>query len=183
MEYEAVVAMFCGPHDEGTDAPTRRIDRAIELALQLGLPLMIAGDGNGGKDVAQFNDLAVARGVCYVIALYDKDASTLSDAMCVAQELERNLRLKDVATVYLVTDDWHMDRSVAMMEGELSEQLVQGAPVVIPNGVTIGPNPPAWALAGERKGLADYRSRRYGTRKAYAPWGKPAHESDDRAVI
>ncbi|NQV89400.1 MAG: YdcF family protein, partial [Parcubacteria group bacterium] len=175
MEYEAVVAMFCGPHDEGDDAPTRRIDRAIELALHLGLPLMIAGDGNGGLDVAQFNDLAVASGVFYVIALYDSGASTLSDAMCVAQNIGRDPRLDCVSTIHLVTDDWHMDRSKAMLEGELSDASWkrQNPPEVTPSCVTTGPQPARWVIDGERKGLKDYRSGRYGTGKAYAPWGKP----------
>jgi hypothetical protein len=185
MESEAVVAMFCGPHDEGDDAPTRRIDRAIELALQLGLPLMIAGDGNGGQDVAQFNDRAVARGVCYVIALYDQDASTWSDAMCVAQNIGRNPRLECISTIHLVTDDWHMDRSKAMLEGELSGWIWsrQSPPEVIPSCVTTGPHPARWVIDGERKGLEDYRSGCYGMKEAYAPWGKPAHASDRRAAV
>lgn len=181
--YNGAVAMFCGPHDEGNDAPTRRIDKAIEVALRLGLPLMIAGDGNVGKDVAQFSARARLAGIGVVVPLYDQDASTLSDALCVAEELRRNPELKFVQSLHLVTDVWHMERAHAMLVRELNGQFHADSPTVIKCGVDSGPEPAAWVLEGERKGLADYQSGLYGSSVAYAPWGKPAHTLGSRAAV
>lgn len=171
--YRSVVAMFCGPHDEGDSVPTRRIDRAIELSLELCSPLLIAGDGNHGQDVQLFVQRAQASGVLYVRRFYDDQACTPADAKSVANELIHNPPFMSVKDVHLVTDDWHMARATTILEGELKREMSHSQPTVHPVRVTTGPRPPEVVLLGERQGLEDYLAGRYGSRIAHPPYGKP----------
>ncbi len=174
--YRSVVAMFCGPHDEGEGAPTRRIDRAIELSVELCSPLLIAGDGNHGEDVRRFARHAEQNGVAYIRALFDARRCTPSDAESIVHELVNNPPFMSVRHVYLVTDDWHMARASGILEGQLQRLLSRPTLEVIRCPVTTGPRPPDPVLQGERQGLLDYLAGRYGERKAHAPYGKPAEE-------
>lgn len=174
--YRSVVAMFCGPHDEGEGAPTRRIDRAIGLALELCSPLIIAGDGNHSHDVRRFAWQAEQDGVHYVRALFDARCSTFSDAQSVMGDLLNNPPFMSVRQVHLVTDDWHMARASGILECELQRLLSRPILEVIRCHVTTGPRPPDDVLAGERQGLEDYLGGRYGSRVAHPPYGKPCEE-------
>jgi len=168
---QSVVAMFCGPHDEGNVVPRRRIDKAVEAALEHQVPLLIAGDGNNHRDVTAFMEIARFRGVRHVIGLYDPEANTLSDAVCVAKQVNDNPEFARVRRIYLVTDFWHMPRAKMMLETVCIEYALQLD--VISSPVTSGPMPPEAVLLGERQGIEDFLAGRYGLRKAHDPYGKP----------
>ena len=177
--YRSVVAMFCGPHDEGEGAPTRRIDRAIELSVELCSPLLIAGDGNYGMDVDLFVSRAETAHVVYVRAFFQRPPSTLTDARSVVSEIINNPPFLVVRDIHLVTDDWHMVRAAGILEGELQRGMPhrqspdRPVPTVRREPVTTGPRPPEDILHGERQGLLDYLAGRYGSRVAHPPFGKP----------
>ena len=179
--YRSVVAMFCGPHDDGDSAPTRRIDRAIELSLELCSPLLIAGDGNFAEDLQFFSARAEEAGVLYVRWFYERLASTRTDAQSIVNEIINNPPFIRVANIHLVTDDWHMARAAAMLEGEQRHLIARDHHASLPTvhrvPVITGLRPPDVVLAGERQGLADYLAGRYGERKAHPPFGKPCEEA------
>lgn len=175
---QSVVTMFCGPHDEGNDVPRRRIDKAVQVALAHQVPLLIAGDANRGKDINAFVAIAKSQGVRHVVGLYDPAASTFSDAFCVARELKIRPEFGNVSRIYLVTDFWHMLRASIMLERICLDHALQVEIIHAP--VTKGPVPPEVVLAGEQQGIEDFLAGRYGTRKAYDPYGKPALKSTEK---
>ena len=165
--------MFCGPHDEGDVVPLRRINRAIVLSRSTRVPLLIAGDGNHGRDVDWFARRASQAKIPYIRAFYNDRASTLSDAHSIIDELLVNPPLMSVTDVHLVTDDWHMARAAAILDGELHLALRERRLRVIRTPIQTGPRPPAHVLIGERQGLADYLAGSYGQRAVHPPYGKP----------
>lgn len=172
---QSVVAMFCGPHDEGGGVARRRIDKAIETALEHQIPLLIAGDGNNCKDVTVFMEMARSRGAHHVIGLYDSEANTRSDAVCVSNQLKNNPEFARVREIYLVTDFWHMPRAKTILEAICRQDRLEVQIISMP--VTNGPMPPEIVLAGERQGIEDFLAGRYGLRKAHDPYGKPCSET------
>ena len=163
----SAVAMFCGPHDEGDQPPTRRIDGAISLALQMGAPLFIAGDAFEGAEVRRFCARAWAAGVITTIQAYDSRHCTLADAQAVGREILLH-RFDHLTRLYLVTDWWHMERAMAMLDGEL-QRIIGRVIHVIPESVMLGPVPDQLVHQNERQGLEDYRSGIYGTRRILDP--------------
>ncbi|MBI5794567.1 YdcF family protein [Candidatus Uhrbacteria bacterium] len=163
----AAVVMFCGPHDEGSQTPTRRIDHAINLAIQSGLPLFIAGDAFSGDEVRRFQVRAWNAGVHTALQAFDSRHCTLADAQAVGRVvLERHFdRLE---RLHLVTDWWHMERAVAMLAGELADILGRKI-LVMPESVFDGPQPSQLVHNNERQGLEDYLAGRYGDREVVDP--------------
>ncbi len=177
----AVVAMFCGPHNEGTEFPYVRIDRSIAVALERGLPLLIAGDAHRGRDLEYFRDYAQGAGVIEVVIepLYDPRASTLADAQMVAEWLRGHHAERGIQHVLLVTDLWHMFRAMIMLQGEINKRLPVGTVQSIPAAAFGGPRPPEDVILGEIKGARDYLDGTYGPdNRAYDSYGKPANGSD-----
>jgi hypothetical protein len=166
--YSAVSVMFCGPHDEGECTPTRRIDQAIKVALRYELPLFVAGDAFGGKEVTWFQARALKAGVPVVECAYDVRCCTLADAQAVAQRLNASAKYHHVTELYLCTDWWHMERARTMLEKELI--TVTGvARRVIQVKVMSGPIPTETTLRNERQGIEDYLNGVYGERQVYDP--------------
>ncbi len=163
----AAVVVFCGPHDEGEQTPTRRIDHAIQLARERNFPLFIAGDAFGGEEVRCFQVRAWSAGVLTVISAFDSRHCTLSDAQAVAAEIIGR-RLDHLNHVHLVTDWWHMERASVMLERELA-RILERAVRVQPASVFTGPAPSSLVHENERRGLADYRAGIYGTRRVNDP--------------
>jgi len=174
----SVVAMFCGPHDENNDVPRRRIDKAVQVSLLHQIPLLVAGDANHCKDIDVFMAIAKSQGVRHVVGLYDPAASTFSDAFCVARELKNQSEFQNVSRIYLVTDFWHMLRASLILEKVCLEHTLQIEIIHIP--VTNGPLPPQIVLDGEQQGIQDFLAGRYGSRKAYDPYGKPCLKSTEK---
>lgn len=156
------VAMFCGPHDEGDRAPTRRIDHAIRLALTRNLPLIVAGDAFGGEEVRAFQTRAQEAGVRVVLTAFDVRRCTLSDAQATATRL-RELG-HDLDRVHLVTDWWHMTRSWVMMRGEVRTSIL-----IVPAPVFKGPLPCFRTLWNELRGAWHYLSGTYGQHTVVDP--------------
>ena len=172
---QSVVALFCGPHDEGNDVPRRRIDKAVQVALLHQITLLIAGDANHGKDIDVFVRIAKSQVVSRVVGLYDPAASTFSDAFCVVRILRTQPEFEHVSRIYLVTDFWHMLRAALILERVCLDHGLQIEIIHAP--VTNGPVPPEIVLAGEQQGIEDFLAGRYGARKAYDPYGKPSLKS------
>lgn len=167
MELQSAVVMFCGPHDEGDQTPTRRIDTAIQVALRRGLPLFVAGDAFGERELERFEARAYYHGVQSVFRAYDARRCTLSDAQAVAGAIVKH-DLTDLRELFLATDWWHMDRARAMLDGETTGILGRRLDV-IPVAVTTGPRPSTLTFENERQGLEDYLAGTYGQRKVVDP--------------
>lgn len=165
--HTSAVAMFCGPHDEGDRVVTRRIDRAIEIARCGDLPLFIAGDACGGEEVRAFQLRAWNAGVPTAVAAFDARSCTLADAQAIAQ-IVRAHAYRELERLHLVTDWWHMERALAMLEGELA-RIVRRRVVVVPESVFTGPAPTRAVHDNERQGLVDYRAGIYGLRRVADP--------------
>lgn len=159
---QAAVVMFCGPHDEGDQPPTRRIDQAITIARDLEVPLFIAGDAFEGAEVQRFVVRAQNSGVQSAIQAFDPRHCTLSDAQVVGRVLVER-EYSRLTRIHLVTDWWHMERAAAMLEGELAT-IVGRRILVVPESVMAGPAPDAMVHRNERQGLEDYRAGTYGQR-------------------
>ncbi|MBI4256683.1 YdcF family protein [Candidatus Uhrbacteria bacterium] len=159
--------MLCGPHDEGDQPPTRRIDHAIGIVRDLELPLFIAGDAFEGDEIRRFHDRAWKAGVASVVPAFDSRHCTLSDAHAVSRQiLER--RFDRLNRIHLVTDWWHMERAARMFEDELTT-IVGRTFRIVPESVVVGPNPEELVYRNERQGLADYLAGRYGQRPVIDP--------------
>lgn len=168
MNDDIAVAMFCGPHDEGTQTPMRRIDKAVELALVYQATLFVAGDAFNGDEISFFQMHALKRGVTRVIPAYDSRSNTLGDAQAVARCIRQRSTLEGLRKIYLVTDWWHLERAKAMLIGELRKNLILGIQVV-GIGVTQGPHPGNEVLENELQGLTDYLAGNYGQRRVHDP--------------
>lgn len=170
MNPSLAVVMFCGPHDEGDQTPTRRIDHAISLAIRLEAPLFIAGDAFHGEEVERFCYRARYAGVMYVIGAYDsrhERQCTLSDAKTVTSKIgERGFTR--LSRLHLVTDCWHMKRAKQMLENELFIGLNKVFEVVA-ESVHTGPPPPAETIALEQQGLSHYQEGTYGSHSVDDP--------------
>jgi len=163
----SAVVMFCGPHDEGDQTPTRRIDQAIQLALSLDVPLFVAGDAFNGEEVARFQAHAWHTGVSVIIPAFDARHCTLADAQAVATKIVEH-RLDRLSHLHLVTDWWHMERASLMLERELARILGRTIRVQ-PSSVFAGPTPSSLVHENERQGLEDYLAGRYGQRQVVDP--------------
>ncbi len=159
--------MFCGPHDEGDQTPTRRINHAIQIALTLDALLFIAGDACGGEEVRAFQIRAWSAGVHTAVAAYDARSCTLADAQAVGQSMRMRAHT-EVARIHLVTDWWHMERAMSMLQGEL-ECILDRRIQVIPESVFTGPTPSRAVHDNERQGIVDYRAGIYGSRRVIDP--------------
>lgn len=163
---QAAVAMFCGPYDEGEQMPTRRIDHAIQIAKEEGLPLLIAGDAFDGKEVLRFQNRAWSAGVRSVLTAFDPRHCTTADAQAIGRVILK-WHFDRIRLLHVVTDWWHMPRASAMLEGELRSI---GRPVqVVRESVFVGPHPDQLVHQNERQGLADYLAGRYGRRQILDP--------------
>jgi len=173
--HNSVVAMFCGPHEDGRPT-SRRINAAIQTAMGLKAPLMIAGDANDGKDLELFAGRAHRRSPALdVVKLYDERANTLADVQILIEEL-REHRHRGVTTIYLVTDWWHMPRSFVMLALELQNLMPERRFDIQIVNVRC-PEPPHEELLGERQGIMHYLAGTYGSHElTRKPYGKPAQE-------
>ncbi len=181
--FRAVVVVFCGPHTDEGGVLFHRIDRAIRVCTGHGVPLLIAGDGNGGRDVELFTRRALEAGVESVIPLGVSISTTLDDADRVASKLQET-EFVGVRQVCLVTDDWHMPRAVVMLADRLKSVRGKMDVEIICENVSQGPPPPRWVTTfAEQRGLQDFISGRYTPARAVHPaWGKPAvREAGDEA--
>jgi hypothetical protein len=172
--YQSVTVMFCGPHDCDGLVSFRRIDHAIHVALVERTQLLIVGDANHGNDLELFCARAKARNLCSAEALYDSRANTLADAQSVARWVSGLTAAIGTIEFMVVTDNWHMDRVVAMLVGESTRLAPERTFSVISRPVTSGPRPDAQVLSGEEQGIADYYAGTYGCRTDFPIVGKPA---------
>ncbi|MCR4313897.1 MAG: YdcF family protein [Candidatus Uhrbacteria bacterium] len=166
--HTTAVVMLCGPYDEGNHPPTRRIDRAIQIARQSNLLLFIAGDAFNGDEIRRFQDRALAAGVHSVLPAFDSRHCTLADAQAVGRVILEH-RFDRLSRLHLVTDWWHMERASTMLEREL-ERILDRKILVIPESVMDGHVPDTTVHDNERQGLADYLSGRYGRRQVIDPF-------------
>ncbi len=163
----AAVVMLCGPHDEGDQTPVRRIDHAIQLALTLDVPLFVAGDAFSGEEICRFQTRAWHAGVETVIPAFDPRHCTLADVQAVAAKIVEH-RLDRLSHLHLVTDWWHMDRALTMLDRELTS-ILNRTIAVQPSSVFTGPTPSSLVHENERQGLQDYLAGRYGQRRVIGP--------------
>ena len=168
-----IVAMFCGPHENG-GVTFRRIDAAIDAAKRLRAPLMIAGDANDGNDLEVFAARASDQYVTYIRSLYDPRANTLVDVELVINEL-MSPRYRTVQTIHLVTDWWHMPRAIVMLFWELRRRMPHRQFSIVTVNAEC-PAPPERELERERQGIVDYLAGTYGCRPVDEPYGKPTQE-------
>lgn len=171
--YREVIVMFCGPHENG-QISYRRIDAAIDAALRLNLPLVLAGDGNFGHDIKMFAERAHNMGVHPIESLYDQQATTLSDARLLCQFLRDNEAFQRVEKIHLVTDYWHMPRASLMLATLLLLHRTSHAFCISFISVQT-PRPSELVLHYERKGIHDFVNGRYGKNKPLIQFGKPVH--------
>ncbi|MBI2475186.1 YdcF family protein [Candidatus Uhrbacteria bacterium] len=168
----AIVAMLCGPHDNTSredGLSFRRIDKAINVAKQFQLPIIIAGDAFQGTDLRAFEDRACNNGVgCFRV--YDAHANTLADVQGIIRFLRNDPEFQRGAYVHLVTDNWHMARAASMLMMEAQKKLDLH---IRCENVFQDPLPPQEVLDGERQGLTDYLEGRYGQRALALSYGKP----------
>ena len=171
----SIVAMFCGPHDNNGAVSFRRPDAAIAHTRCVGLPLIICGDGNNGTDCHLFRVHAEAAGLREVVDLYGPDANTLSDARSLCTLLARNAEYRDVHTVHLVTDWWHMMRARLFLEHLLRELAC--ARIVSVEEVPVKCHDPLPEVAmGEICGVRDFLAGNYGKTRHLVGYGKPCHQ-------
>ena len=165
----SVVAIFCGPHENGV-VSFRRIDVAIQVALRIQVPLVIAGDGNFGRDLDVFAKRAHLAGVTIVKTFYDARANTLADAQMVCEHLSTSAEFYDVRTIHLVTDFWHMPRATLILISQMTTRLFELVCVPV-----MTPVPSLDVLLAEQRGIQDLFSGQYGIRHNGVHFGKPAH--------
>ncbi len=179
-----VVAMFCGPHEDG-NVLFHRIDAATFYARTHQLPLLVAGDSNYGFDVEIYCQRARARGVRLVEPCYDDRhpvGSTLIDAKNLALALTVHKRFERVIHVHLFTDWWHVQRARTMAQGEIDQCMGDTGLIRVIAKPVDAPHPGEARVLGEKQGLQSYLNGTYdSTQAAYAPWGKPAHDALVRA--
>lgn len=169
-----VAVMLCGPHENGSVC-NRRIDEAIYIASSKDIPLIIAGDGNYGNDIAHFTDRANLDGVHKTIGLYSERASTFSDSMMVADVLSKYDEFVDVNTIYLVTDWWHMPRASLFFTSAM--QLKKPGFVFDLKLVNVStPRPPEWVIEAEHNGVKDFLRGEYGSNGCAVIFGKPSND-------
>ena len=172
--YNAIVAVLCGPHENG-EISFRRIDVGIRLAIAFDLPLVIAGDGNFGQDVAAFQARAIEHGVTQTVVCYDKDANTLADVRMIAH-LMTEPEFAEVRTIHLVTDYWHMVRAAIFLTVTLLQELSQRE-ILIGYANVDTPIPPDGVLRAETRGVRNFLEGKYGTNGHAIQYGKPSHPS------
>lgn len=122
------VVMFTPPHYKVRGVPRLwmgRIDRAIALARRHDCLLIVAGDANGGEDIAAFADRARKAGVREVVCAFNgTDPSlknTRGDARATATVLADNLSIDRVT---IVTCWYHVPRAWIALRQELGSRRV-----------------------------------------------------------
>ena len=171
---------LCGPHDDPTNKDGisyRRINRAIEVALQHDVPLFIAGDANKGTDLQAYETAACDRGVGKCIRLYDARANTLADVQSVVRALKADAEFSDGVLVHLVTDNWHMMRAATMLKIEALRRRLDLRMTCV--NIEQASLPPAQVLEAERLGTFDYLEDHYGNRAPALSYGKPVVQAVD----
>lgn len=191
QKQERVVGMFCGlqHYDAGFGTCLRperckreieclsRILSAVELALQFGCYLIIAGDRLGGLVVQRFEEIAKEAGVCKVFPFVFRDGvhlsgSTLTDARGVAELLVTKPELAEVRKLMLVTDAFHMRRARIILKWELKELVPVRSFEIEEHSVLDGiqPDNPERTRKEENHGVRDYLAGKYreGGRRPYA---------------
>ncbi len=163
-----MVLMFCGPHASREWSPLyHRIDAAIEVSLDTGLPLIVAGDDHEGQAVEHFACRAAGRGAS-VRTAFDPEGRTVTDVRAALAYLRDTSEAAAVDRLLVVTDDWHVRRCLVMLERE-RERLLPGRHMrLVDRSTSRGPRPPSWVLEGERRGIDDYLADR-----PYRPFGEP----------
>ncbi len=167
------VAMLNGPHDADGNRRHNRIDTAVSRALELRLPLLVVGDSNHGSDVRYYCEYARKQGVLEVVGLHRNLANTLIDAYAIADHVSPFAASETSGpTIHLVTDYWHLPRSLVFLHAVLKERIGTFRIVAVP---ALGFDPPAEIVLGEVKGINDFLSGDYGLHNApHPPFGKPA---------
>ncbi len=110
------VVIFCGPH-YGGKRHFGRVNRAVKVCEQWTDTLVIAGDANGDQDVEAFASFAVESGVENVYMVRNGH-NTRGDAQGTARLLASGL--KHIQTVLLVTDWYHLPRSLIALRKEIA---------------------------------------------------------------
>lgn len=155
-----------------------RVQAGADLALKRGHPVLIAGDANNGLDLAEHEAYARRFGVPSVFRAYDPGGRTISDVRAAISFLlyglpETHELFRRISGILLVTDQWHLPRALAMLQGELHARLGSDHPYTLDAfGVSGGEPPTEEMLRGEEQGLQDYLAGKYGP-SPYAPVGKP----------
>ncbi len=155
-----------------------RVRAGANLALQRGHPVLIAGDANNGRDLAEHEACARSLGVSSVFRAYDPGGRTISDVRAAISFLlhglpETHELFRRISGICLVTDQWHVPRALAMLRGELHARLGSDHPYTLDAfGVSGGEPPTEEMLYGEERGLQDYLAGKYGPSPC-APVGKP----------
>lgn len=170
------VVMLCGPHkeDQVRSPQFHRVNAAIRLAKRYGRDLLVCGDATGGSDVELYVRHAHDHGYRDAVPLYDGGKCTLADVRSALTFVRDNTGDHSSGTVYVVTDEWHMDRALVMFRGEADKVLVHDQEYDFePIAVVGGKRPLKWQRMRERQGIEDYIAGRYRTDSSLA-WGKPS---------
>lgn len=112
-----VVIMFCGPFYGHRPFHYGRIDRAIALANAFRCPLVICGDGTGGRELDEFQARSRDAGVPITVARYNGKRNTHGDAISAAAVVAAEFPRTE--TAYLVTDWYHVPRATIRLAHRL----------------------------------------------------------------
>lgn len=116
---ESIAAMVLGGMPERCDA---RADAAAQLYLDGKVKYLIPTGGVewdfNGRQISEANYLTermMEKGVPQDAILVENSARTTAENMIlVSLYIARNLKLKNVKSIYVVTSEWHMKRSLAL---------------------------------------------------------------------
>ena len=162
----SIVVQLCGPHRNGHNGAWsadnilfHRPDAALAEARRLRAPLIIAGDGWRGNDVRFFQRYAYGK-VVAVIEAFDIRGGTLHDVQATLAVLADPL-WSDINEVRFVTDPEHI-RPLEFARGEAEKMFPRRKIEFVHVPALGGPEWSALEIAGEQKGIEDYRAGRYG---------------------
>lgn len=177
----SAVVMFCGPHRSNEWSPLyHRIDHAVAVSRETGVPLVVAGDAWDGRALAHFVERARMADAGPVYEAYDPGGYTESDARAVLRLLRDHPDFVAVDRLLVVSDDWHVARCMVMLWGEARTILPRRALVLCDRSTTAGPRPPADRIDDEARGIQDYLAGRP-RRPRGTPFGKPFVTADSVA--
>jgi hypothetical protein len=173
--------MFCGPHRVGDRwSPfTHRLRAAVAHCRRVPSQLVILGDIHEGRDLSFFSGLARDDGL-ESIALYNNGGRTLTDVRTVMVYLRDR---PEVGHLDIVTDWWHLTRTLAYFDGEFPRFHPGRRVEITPVPTFDGPEPGFQVMVNEANGIVDYRRDPDGYLPRGGPFGKPSHGLPEATVM
>lgn len=177
MSSRTLVLALNGPRRRDTgEIQLHRTKAAAHLAQTGNHPLLIVGDANDGHDLRCHAE--VARAVHGIVhTAHHPDGRTISDIWAAIAFLKR-LQEGDefygrIGEIRLVTDRWHLERALAMLEGEFQRSYGPDHGFLFtPHPVDGGELPTHEMVQGEEMGRLAYLAGTYGP-SPFPPVGKP----------